>query len=183
MELADEGGFEAVRLRDVAARAGVALGTLYARFRSKEDILIAVLEQEAGKLEELLEQFPSESELVGERVLYFFGVATQAMFTRPNFGRAVLRAVATGTPDTAGKIARYQARLNGPIIAALRGPKNDGPVPEARHTEIAFLMQNVWFAALVGWMSGIREEAEVMQQMSMATQLILDGVSAQVDAE
>ena len=31
IELAEQGGFEAVRLRDVAAHAGVALGTLYRR--------------------------------------------------------------------------------------------------------------------------------------------------------
>ena len=41
VELAEQGGFEAVRLRDVAAHAGVALGTLYRRFRSKEDLLVA----------------------------------------------------------------------------------------------------------------------------------------------
>ena len=35
IELAEQGGFEAVRLRDVAAQANVALGTLYRRFRSK----------------------------------------------------------------------------------------------------------------------------------------------------
>ena len=35
MELAEEGGFEAVRLRDLASHADVALGTLYKRFRSK----------------------------------------------------------------------------------------------------------------------------------------------------
>ena len=38
VELAEQGGFEAVRLRDVAERSDVALGTLYKYFRSKEDI-------------------------------------------------------------------------------------------------------------------------------------------------
>ena len=41
VELAEKGGFEAVRLREVASHAGVALGTLYRRFRSKEDLLLA----------------------------------------------------------------------------------------------------------------------------------------------
>ena len=43
IHLAEEGGYEAVRLRDVAHHAHVALGTLYKRFRSKEDMLIAAL--------------------------------------------------------------------------------------------------------------------------------------------
>ncbi len=44
--LAEEGGFENVRQRDVASRAGVALGTLYKSFRSKEDILSAALDRD-----------------------------------------------------------------------------------------------------------------------------------------
>jgi acyl-CoA synthetase (AMP-forming)/AMP-acid ligase II len=50
IELAAADGFAAVRLRDVAASAGVALGTLYKRFASKEEILVAALEQESEKL-------------------------------------------------------------------------------------------------------------------------------------
>ena len=45
IELAEEGGFDNVRQRDVAAQAGVALGTLYKRFRSKEMLLVATLER------------------------------------------------------------------------------------------------------------------------------------------
>ena len=41
IDLAEQGGFEAVRLRDVASHAGVAMGTLYRRFHSKEDLLVA----------------------------------------------------------------------------------------------------------------------------------------------
>ena len=42
MALADEGGYEAVQMRDVAARADVALGTLYRYFSSKDQLLAAV---------------------------------------------------------------------------------------------------------------------------------------------
>ena len=56
VELAEQGGFVAVRLRDVAAEAVVALGTLYRRFRSKEDLLVAALEIEMTALEERLVQ-------------------------------------------------------------------------------------------------------------------------------
>ena len=46
IELAEKGGFSAVRLRDVAEQAGVALGTVYKRFQSKEDMLMAALEMQ-----------------------------------------------------------------------------------------------------------------------------------------
>ena len=46
IRLAEEGGFDNVRQRDVAAQAGVALGTLYNNFKGKEDLLSAALERE-----------------------------------------------------------------------------------------------------------------------------------------
>ena len=61
IDLAEKGGFEAVRLRDVAADAEVALGTLYRRFRSKEDLLIAALELETEELERRGGQHPAYS--------------------------------------------------------------------------------------------------------------------------
>ena len=41
LELAAEGGYDAVQMRDVAARAQVALGTIYRYFASKDHLLAA----------------------------------------------------------------------------------------------------------------------------------------------
>ena len=43
VRLAEQGGFEAVRLRDVASHAGVALGTLYRYFGSKDHLMASAL--------------------------------------------------------------------------------------------------------------------------------------------
>src|SRR3954453_1405157 len=72
IELAEEGGFDNVRQRDVAAHAGVALGTLYKSFRSKEDILCAALEREAEVLERRMESNPAEGVTSLERLNGFF---------------------------------------------------------------------------------------------------------------
>ena len=44
--LAEQGGFDAVKLRDVAEASGVALGTLYKYFRSKEEILLFAVNED-----------------------------------------------------------------------------------------------------------------------------------------
>src|SRR3954465_6739269 len=43
MELAAEGGYDAVQMREVAERADVALGTLYRYFPSKVHLLVAAM--------------------------------------------------------------------------------------------------------------------------------------------
>ena len=41
LELAAEGGYDAVQMRDVASRSEVALGTIYRYFSSKDHLLAA----------------------------------------------------------------------------------------------------------------------------------------------
>lgn len=176
VQLAEEGGFEAVRLRDVAAQSGVALGTLYNRFRSKEDILVAGLELEAGKFEELMAVHPARGETPAERVVYFFTLATRAMIARPNFARAVLRAVACGVPDTAEKVLRHHGRITRLVAASMRGETLDPERPAelaADEEQMGFLLQQIWFAALVGWMGGLQDVEGVIAHMTQATNLLL----------
>src|SRR5258708_17537090 len=91
--LAEEGGFENVRQRDVAAKAGVALGTLYKSFRSKEDILTAALDRESEMLERRMEAKPATGATPIERIGSFFAIVTRALCRKPKYARAVLRAM------------------------------------------------------------------------------------------
>ena len=54
-----QGGFEAVRLRDVASASGVALGTVYRNFSSKEDLLVGALSREMLLLQKAIRRRPS----------------------------------------------------------------------------------------------------------------------------
>jgi AcrR family transcriptional regulator len=74
IDLAEEGGFENVRQRDVADQAGIALGTLYKSFSSKEDILVAALERETQNLERKMEAKPAEGDTPAERLHAFFKI-------------------------------------------------------------------------------------------------------------
>lgn len=188
VQLAEAGGFQAVRLRDVAAHSGVALGTLYTQFRSKEDILVAALDEEVQKMETFLGQFPPPGDTPLIRVTYFFMVASRALFSRANFARAVLRSVSSGDPAIAEKVVRFHRRMTRLITGALRG--RPAPVDERGDDEVdpldpgddeervGFLLQQIWFAALVGWMGGILDEDAVPVHMEKAAALLLCGLEA-----
>ena len=168
IELANRGGYEAVRLRDVAADAGVALGTVYKRFESKEAILLAALEQEVGAFDALIRQYPLEGPNPEQRVTQLFALATSAMCQRENFARAVLRAVASGEPGLTERIARFHTVITGLIELTIQGP--EGRQCDSR---IAFLLQQIWFASLVGWMGGLHDDDEVVNQMRFAVSRLL----------
>ena len=185
IELAEEGGYDNVRQRDVAARAGVALGTLYKRFRSKEDILSAALERETAKLERRMEKTPARGDTIEERLISFYNVVTRALCRRPHYARAVLRAMASGQPEVARHVLAYQGRMNGLLIAAMRGVGRltygdaHATPPTEREQTLAMLIQQNWFASLVGWAAGLHSQADVIEHVRLAARLFLRALDAE----
>jgi len=174
IELAEKGGFEAVRLRDVAADAGVALGTLYRRFRSKEDLLIAALELETGALEERVRARLPRGETPLERVGGFFDVATRGICRRPNLARACIRAAASGDPELAQRVAGFQHRIEALVISALLGrPLETGDGVGEEERAMASTLQLVWFASLVAWSGDLQGQEVVIEQTRKAASLML----------
>jgi len=181
VELAEEGGFEAVRLRDVAAHAGVALGTLYRRFDSKEDLLVAALAMETRNLERRFAQRPPEGEGELERVSGFFALVARAMLRRPNLARALLKAGASGDPGLSKKMAAYHEHIERMIVMSLRGELCEGedglvdPVASSREMRIAEALNHIWFSLLVGWSGGLHTQSAMLEKMESLAALVLRG--------
>lgn len=182
IDLAEKGGFEAVRLRDVAAEADVALGTLYRYFRSKEDLLIAALTSEVEGLESRLQSRPMPGLSPLERVDSFFRAATKGLMRRPRLARAILRAAASGDHELAEKVAAFHSRVSAMILGAMHGrpapPAAEGHAPEpppatADESAVAALLQHIWFSCLIGWAGGLMNQNEVIERMGTATSLLM----------
>ena len=175
IELAERGGFEAVRLRDVAAHAGVALGTLYRRFRSKEDLLVAALEQETRAVAQRIRQRPPKGADASERVVGFFVIATRGMLRRPNLSRAMLRATAAGEPVLAQKVEVFHDLMLRMIVSALRGESVDTGAEEISEQErlVGDLLNRVWFALMMSWAGGVHSQGTIAEQMRASVELVL----------
>lgn len=176
MELAERDGYDAVRLRDLAASADVALGTVYRRFSSKEDILAAVLDRESSRLEAVIEAGTLPGDTPEARLLHFFSLATAALVARPKLARATLRTVASGEPELSQKVLRFHGRITRIILLALRGAEHGvAPASPAEHT-VAHFLQQIWFGALIGWSGGLHAPEEIDRQMLHACRLLLAGL-------
>lgn len=182
LELAAHGGFDNVRQREVAARANVALGTVYKRFRSKEDMLAAAMAREAERLEYKLVKKPAAGATIQARVAGFFAIATRHICKQPHVAHAMIRAMASGVPEIAAKVTSYQGRMTGLVIAAMRGrgtlqfidaaqaPPTD---PELTY---AFMLLQLWFSCLVGWSAGLFDHKSITDQMARAAQVLAKGL-------
>jgi AcrR family transcriptional regulator len=172
VDLAEAGGYENVRQRDVADQAGIALGTLYKSFISKEHILSAAVEREADELERRIKAKPPTGETASERLQALFRITTRAMCHKPKYARAVIRAITCGQPEVAVHVTAYQGRMNA-IIASVMDGGGGGPEADERTSMLATLLQQIWFASLVAWSAGILSPAEISTHLDQAIELIL----------
>ena len=180
IRLAQGRGFDSVGLREVAEEAGVALGSLYNTFRSKEEIIGAAVQHQTKKLRRQFERKPAQGANSTERVTDLFQRLTRALTRRPWFGRTILGAISSNHPDIVGAVLEHDEETSRIIIAALRGVSPNAvelsSYAESEKT-VAFLLRHIWFASMVGWSAGLYPDREVIEHVSSAARLLLAGVA------
>lgn len=178
--LAERDGYQAVRLRDVAATAQVALGTVYKRFGSKEEILIAALEQESERMLARMGKKPVPGQDAQERVRFVFNALTKALLRRPNLAKALVRSLASGDPNITERVASFHAVITALVIAAIRGEAAEDHMGKNREVDtregtIASILENVWFSSFVGWAGGLHDATQVLSDVDKTSELLLAG--------
>ncbi|MCB9640501.1 MAG: TetR/AcrR family transcriptional regulator [Myxococcales bacterium] len=184
VKLAEKGGFSAVRLRDIAAEAGVALGTVYKRFQSKEDILIAILQLELTKIRQILSEQPPEGTNLW-RVKDMLGYVTHWLCVRPNLSQATIKAVASGEPALAEKVSLFHSEITALIIDTLRGKgipteiNHDTEPPNEVEKRFASCLQHIWFSMLIAWSGGLQTAEEIEAEIEQAAHILARGLQIQ----
>jgi AcrR family transcriptional regulator len=158
-ELALDGGLEAMRMREIATGAGIALATLYKYFGSKDEVIIGLLERELDLLERSLPLLRTSGDTYVKRAMSFFDPVTRILHSRAGYSRALLIAVATANHELAGRVGRYHERITALISQVLRGadpPRGESrALADAEIDKLAYMLSQTWFAALIGSLSNL----------------------------
>jgi AcrR family transcriptional regulator len=119
LELAAGGGFEAVQMRDVAAEAGVALGTVYRYFESKERLLLEANLEQVDALRTRIAERPPKGVTAADRVADVLRRATRAQTRRPEATAAMVRALGSARPEESDAVARVSEAMTAIITSAM----------------------------------------------------------------
>ena len=169
LELGADGGYEAVQMRDVAARAEVALGTIYRYFPSKDALLLAVMVHWLGDLEQRVSTHPPTGATTGERIMDVLSRALGAMGRDPRLTTAVIGAMTAGDPasvDAINEVTQAMARI---MQSAF--PDDVDPALEA---STAKMLGHVWLSATISWANGMGDIDWVAAELREATDLLAD---------
>lgn len=189
MALAAEGGYDAVQMRDVAAGANVALGTIYRYFSSKDHVAAAALLEWARALDGQGASARSNGGEGGQggqggprragrgggagsmtdRLVAILRRAVRAYQREPNFARLLILA-ATSTDPFAGECYR---EMGDSVYAALGAALDDLDPTERRR--VLDVVGAVWYHALVEWVNDRKTIAQVYEAVESAARLVLAG--------
>jgi AcrR family transcriptional regulator len=167
LELAADGGYEAVQMRDVAAKANVALGTIYRYFSSKDALLAATMVEWMTELEETVLARPPSGKTTSARVMDVLNRALRAMDRQPRLASAVVTALTSGDPagvDALVGMTSAVARIMRPAF-----PDDFDPAVEA---SVAKTLGHVWWSCLVAWASGMGDMIWVSTELTEAAELL-----------
>jgi AcrR family transcriptional regulator len=168
MTLAAEGGYDAVGMRQVAARAGVSAPTAYQYFSSKDHLLVdALVELVAQTTDDVEAKPPSRARSATDRIATTLRRAVQRVERSPALYVAVTRAFISGAPEVGHVRGTLEASMQRWIELALEGSEIDD------RAGVAEVLEAVLFANMVGLVTGAKRPADVGDALERAVRTLL----------
>ncbi|GAB3498601.1 TetR family transcriptional regulator [Nocardiopsis coralliicola] len=171
--LALRGGVEAMQMRTVAERAGVALGTLYRYFPSKMDLVVAVVTEELDLLEASISRRPPAADTIAARLVDVLQRATRALLREPELADALVRSLIMAEITT--EIGR---RITDLLWRVAEGAESDPDAQPDRASEPYLLvgaLASAWVFELLAVLRSERDVDDVPTRLSAVARRLFPG--------
>lgn len=157
-----------IQMKDVAAAAGVALGTVYRYFQSKDHLFAEVLAYWASHLRTNIERKPLQGSTNAERLTDALNRSMRAFQSWPQLGRVHMDLEASEDPFTREIFARNMASNFQVYVDAVQG------LPEALTREVVHVAAAVFDLQLRRWLIGAQSIAEVYDRIARSVWVIFE---------
>ena len=157
-----------IQMKDVAAEAGVALGTVYRYFQSKDHLFAEVLASWAGQLRTNVERRPLKGHSNAERLTDVLHRSMRAFQSWPQLARVVMALESSEDPFTREIFARNMARNTDIYVEAVQG------LPEDLTADLVRVATSVFDLQLRQWVVGSQSIADVYDRIARSVWLLLE---------
>ena len=162
-----DGADEELQMKEIAERSGVALGTVYRYFSSKDHLLAAAMVQWASALDERTSRRPVPDGTASDRLSAVLHQALRAYARQPTFAR-LLVLVANSTDPYAS--ACY-ADMRPVVFPALE--RAIDTVDADTRSRILAVVGAVWYHCLVEWVNQRMTIDQVTTMLDSTCELLL----------
>ena len=160
--------YDQVRISEVARDSGVALGTLYRYFASKEHLFAAVFVEWQAALKKKLEKEPPRGGTEAERLRDVFHRTIRAFQLQPQFYRVVMILNATTDAYAADLYQSVSSQFQDTVQTAFAGPFDDD------HAAILGTVNAVLDGSLRSWVMNRQTIQDVYNNVDAAIRLIYE---------
>ena len=160
--------YDQVRISEVARDSGVALGTLYRYFASKEHLFAAVFVEWQAALKKKLEKEPPRGGTEAERLRDVFHRTIRAFQLQPQFYRVVMILNATTDAYAADLYQSVSSQFQDTVQTAFAGPFDDD------HAAILGTVNAVLDSSLRSWVMNRLTIQDVYNNVDAAIRLIYE---------
>ena len=173
MELAAEGGYDAVQMREVAERADVALGTVYRYFPSKVHLLVAAMSRTFQTLQDSVGS-TGNTGTPEERIYRVVATVTRYLARHRRLSGAMIRALMSADAQAAREVEQAGDQLVELIASASRDADGASPtVAESEHDAlVAHIIGKVWLTDVVTLLSGRMTVSQVLEDLQATIALV-----------
>jgi AcrR family transcriptional regulator len=172
LALVDEMGPESLQMRDVAERSGVALGTAYRYFASKDHLLAVAWADWHRRLTdrvqgELARARNRHTDNAADRVVSFIRREVRAFQRHPNFARLVVMVQTASDPFASEALTELGVHQDAAFDALM------DTIPEEVARPARTAINSVLSVGLQAWTTGRRTIADVTADLDAVIRLVL----------
>jgi AcrR family transcriptional regulator len=176
VELVAAGRLGDMGMKDIADRSGVALGTIYRYFSSRDHVAAAALLEWARALDggqAVAAGGAAEGAEGGgtmaDRLVAILHRAVRAYERQPSFARLLILAATSTDPHASEAFARMGGSVYDTLGAALDG------LDPAERRRVLDVVGAVWYQAMIDWVNERKTIDQVYEAVESAARLVLAG--------
>jgi AcrR family transcriptional regulator len=159
--------YEKIQVKDVADAGGVALGTLYRYFNSKDHLFACALHSWSTRFGEHLDLAPAGA--TADRVKAIYRRAARAFDRQPRVYDVLMQVQSSKDPHAAQVWREFARRQSDAFGIALETSR----LSPAKQADVTAVMSAVLDENLRGWKLGLQPIGAVYQAIDRAAELIL----------
>jgi AcrR family transcriptional regulator len=161
--------YDRIQVKDVADQGGVALGTLYRYFSSKEHLFAEVIVAWASSLETHISRHPVRGETPAERLADTMRRSVRAFQKQPQMARLITTLTMSTDPFAAEVLGRLDQATRTVYRQALQ------PLPDDQARIIVDVVDSVLTVGLREWTVGRASIVSVYDRIDEAIDLLIGG--------